>query len=54
MYMGFKEIHEAQTMPLAGKIMIAIDAIKAGFEKCQSRPALAFSGGKDSTVLCKN
>ena len=51
MYMSFKEISEVQKMPLALKIIIAVDAIKAGFDVCRSRTALAFSGGKDSTVL---
>ncbi|MCL2170656.1 MAG: phosphoadenosine phosphosulfate reductase family protein [Defluviitaleaceae bacterium] len=51
MYMTFKEIHELQRLPLALKIIYARDAIAAAFAKCQSRPAIAFSGGKDSNVL---
>jgi 3'-phosphoadenosine 5'-phosphosulfate sulfotransferase (PAPS reductase)/FAD synthetase len=51
MFMSFKEIHVAQKMPLDYKIQTAVEAIKAGFKVCASRASLAFSGGKDSTVL---
>lgn len=51
MYISFKEIAEEQKKPLSYKIETAIAAIKSGFDIMQSRAAIAFSGGKDSTVL---
>jgi len=51
LYISFKEIHQEQKQPLEYKIKKAIESIKNGFEVCQSRAAIAFSGGKDSTVL---
>lgn len=50
-YMKFKELSIEQKKPLDYKIQKAVEAIKSGFEVCQSRAAIAFSGGKDSTVL---
>jgi 3'-phosphoadenosine 5'-phosphosulfate sulfotransferase (PAPS reductase)/FAD synthetase len=49
--MSFKELAAEQTKPLEYKINEAVRAVKDGFSVCVSRPALAFSGGKDSTVL---
>jgi len=49
--MSFKNIIAEQKKPLDYKIAAAVAAIREGFNVCQSRPALAFSGGKDSTVL---
>lgn len=51
MYMTFKEIHAAQKKPLEYKIEEAVKAIDAGFAVSKHNCALAFSGGKDSTVL---
>jgi len=51
MYMPYKQIFDEQKKPLDYKIRKAIEAIQHGFSICQSRSALAFSGGKDSTVL---
>lgn len=51
MFMSFSEIHAAQQAPLNYKIETALEAIQGGFDVCSSRTALAFSGGKDSTVL---
>lgn len=51
MYMKFLDIHAEQRKPLDYKIQKAVEAIQRGFDRCQSRSALAFSGGKDSTVL---
>lgn len=51
MYMSFLDIHAEQRKPLDYKIQKAIESIKDGFDGCQSCSALAFSGGKDSTVL---
>jgi 3'-phosphoadenosine 5'-phosphosulfate sulfotransferase (PAPS reductase)/FAD synthetase len=51
MYMSFKDIIAEQKKPLDYKIDKAVEAIRTSFEVCKSRAALAFSGGKDSTVL---
>jgi len=51
MYMSFTDIHAAQKLPLDQKINLAVSAISEGFKASKSRAALAFSGGKDSTVL---
>jgi 3'-phosphoadenosine 5'-phosphosulfate sulfotransferase (PAPS reductase)/FAD synthetase len=49
--MQFKEIRAIQKETLDFKIQAAKAAIGDGFRACRSRAALAFSGGKDSTVL---
>ena len=49
--MKFAQVKEEQGKPLDYKIERAIDAIGEGFRVCRHVPALAFSGGKDSTVL---
>jgi 3'-phosphoadenosine 5'-phosphosulfate sulfotransferase (PAPS reductase)/FAD synthetase len=51
MYKSFKEVAAEQLKPLDYKIEKAVEAIKSGFDVCASRAAIAFSGGKDSTVL---
>lgn len=51
MYMSFSEIASEQKKPLAYKIEAAVRAIESGYDVCQSKAAIAFSGGKDSTVL---
>jgi len=51
MFMSFTDIHAAQKLPLEQKIRLAVSAIGEGFAASKSRTALAFSGGKDSTVL---
>jgi len=51
MYMSFKQLAEEQGKPLDYKIGSAVQAIQQGFNACHSRAAIAFSGGKDSTVL---
>ena len=48
---SFKDIVELQKLPLERKIGIAKTAIYTGYQASISRPAIAFSGGKDSTVL---
>ena len=50
-YMSFKQLLEEQKKPLEYKIADAVSHIADGFAVCQQCPALAFSGGKDSTVL---
>lgn len=51
MYMTFNEVREEQGKSLDYKIEQAVKAIGEGFRVCRHVPALAFSGGKDSTVL---
>lgn len=51
MFMSFSEISAAQKMPLEYKIETAVKAIDEGFRASKSISSLAFSGGKDSTVL---
>lgn len=50
-YITYTELAEEQKKPLEYKIEKAIEAIGQGFAVCKHRAALAFSGGKDSTVL---
>ena len=51
MYMTYNELNAEQGKPLDYKIECACDAIRRGFEASKHTQALAFSGGKDSTVL---
>ena len=51
MYASFREIIAEQKKPLEYKIEKAKSAIRAGYGVYQSKAAIAFSGGKDSTVL---
>lgn len=48
----FKEIFELQKLPLEIKEKIAISVIEEAFEKSKHCIAIAFSGGKDSQVVC--
>jgi 3'-phosphoadenosine 5'-phosphosulfate sulfotransferase (PAPS reductase)/FAD synthetase len=50
-FITYKEIAAQQKRPLEDKIETAVEAIEKGFSVCKSRAAIAFSGGKDSTVL---
>ena len=47
----FKEVAEEQKRPLDYKIQKAVEAIAEGFRLSKGAVGLAFSGGKDSTVL---
>lgn len=47
----FKEVAEEQKKPLDYKIQKAVEAIAEGFRLSKGAVGLAFSGGKDSTVL---
>lgn len=47
----FKEVIEAQKQPLDYKIEQALEAIGDAFRVSKSAVGLAYSGGKDSTVL---
>lgn len=51
MYMTYAELTKEQEKPLDYKIKKALEAIEKGFQVCRHVSALAFSGGKDSTVL---
>ena len=51
MYKSFTEIYQEQRMPLDYKIESAKEAIQKGFDVSKHTCSLAFSGGKDSTVL---
>lgn len=51
MYMTYARLEEEQKRDLDYKIQTAREAIAEALAACQHRPALAFSGGKDSTVL---
>lgn len=51
MYMTYKQLEEEQQKDLTYKIEKAIEAIREGLSVCKHRAAIAFSGGKDSTVL---
>lgn len=47
----FKEVIEEQKKPLEYKIQKAVEAIDEAFQLSKSAVGVAFSGGKDSTVL---
>lgn len=51
MYISYRDLGKEQARDLDYKIKTAVDAIKSALAVCRHRPALAFSGGKDSTVL---
>lgn len=51
MYMTYKALDIEKGKPLDYKIETAIAAVGTGFAACKHTPALAFSGGKDSTIL---
>lgn len=51
MYISFRDLEKEQTRDLDYKIDAAVIAIRDALKVCRHRPAIAFSGGKDSTVL---
>lgn len=51
MYMSYSELANEQAKDLDYKIQTAVVAIREAYSKCKHRAAIAFSGGKDSTVL---
>lgn len=51
MHFSFTEINHEQKQPLDYKIEKAVQAIASGFAVSRQNCAIAFSGGKDSTVL---
>ncbi len=51
MFMSFKDLEAEQKQPLDYKEQVAIDIIGRGLQFSKHQVAIAFSGGKDSTVL---
>ncbi len=51
MFISFKDLQKEQSRDLGYKIQTAIAACRSAFDVCRHRAAIAFSGGKDSTVL---
>jgi len=51
MFISFKDLIKEQARDLDYKISTAVAVVKEAFAVCRHRPALAFSAGKDSTVL---
>lgn len=51
MFISYKDLKKEQNRDLEYKVETAIAAIKDASEVCRHRAALAFSAGKDSTVL---
>lgn len=51
MFISFRDLEQEQSRDLDYKIATAVKAIEVALAVCRHRPALAFSAGKDSTVL---
>lgn len=51
MFISYRDLELEQSRDLDYKIASALTAIKSALAVCRHRPALAFSAGKDSTVL---
>lgn len=51
MYISYKDLEKEQSRELDYKIETAVNAIRSALNVCKHRAAIAFSGGKDSTVL---
>lgn len=51
MFISYHDLEKEQKRDLDYKIGTAIRNIQSALDMCRHRPALAFSGGKDSTVL---
>lgn len=51
MFMNFRDLAREQSRDLDYKIETAVTAAASALAVCKHRPAIAFSGGKDSTVL---
>lgn len=48
---SFKEIIEAQKRPLEEKISLSVEVLRKAYKLSRHNVAIAFSGGKDSTVV---
>jgi 3'-phosphoadenosine 5'-phosphosulfate sulfotransferase (PAPS reductase)/FAD synthetase len=51
MFISYRDLEKEQKRDLDYKIETAVNAFRSALTVCHHRPALAFSGGKDSTVL---
>ncbi len=51
MFISYRDLEKEQARDLDYKIGKAAEAIKSALDVCRHRAAIAFSGGKDSTVL---
>jgi len=51
MYISYADLEKEQKRDLDYKIATAVNAIMSAVAVCRHRPAIAFSAGKDSTVL---
>jgi len=51
MYISYVNLEKEQKKDLDYKILTAVNAIREAFKVCRHRAAVAFSAGKDSTVL---
>jgi len=51
MYISYRNLEKEQARSLDYKIDKAVEAVKGALSVCRHRAAIAFSGGKDSTVL---
>lgn len=51
MFISYKDLEKEQARDLDYKLETFDDAVTEAFKKCRHRAAIAFSGGKDSTVL---
>ena len=51
MYISYRDLEQEQRCGLDYKILTATTAIASALAACRHRPALAFSAGKDSTLL---
>ena len=51
MYISYRNLEKEQARSLDYKIDKAVEAVKGALAVCRHRAAIAFSGGKDSTVL---
>lgn len=51
MYISYNDLQIEQSRNLDYKIDKAVEAIRSALSVCKHRPTIAFSGGKDSTVL---
>ncbi|MDA8212188.1 MAG: phosphoadenosine phosphosulfate reductase family protein [Clostridia bacterium] len=51
MFISYRDLRQEQGRDLDYKISTAVSAIKSAYNVCRRRAAIAFSAGKDSTVL---
>lgn len=51
MFISYKDLEKEQAQDLSYKLKTFDEAVSSAFKVCRHRAAIAFSGGKDSTVL---